>query len=113
MSSITALAKGQSCQIRLAAICNFRTDTTVPAHYSLADVSGRGIKSPSTCIAWACSACHDAVDGRVLTGISHDMVRLAHAEGIIRTLAILDSMGYELKLVDGGRLPKIYKRKSA
>lgn len=109
---LTKLARGMPCQVRLEGICNGRTDTTVPAHYPLAGVSGRGIKSPSTCIAWACLCCHDVCDGRVQTDLPRETIRLAHAEGVIRTLAILDSMGYELVLV-GPRIPKIVPRRVA
>lgn len=110
MSDITALAKGQECQIRLYPYCKGNFETTVPAHYSLAGVSGRGIKSPSTCVAWSCMTCHDIVDKRVyVTGYTEQAIQLAHAEGVIRTLAALDSMGYEMKLVDP-KLPKIFRR---
>lgn len=111
MTDITQLAKGMPCQIRLVGICNFRSDTTVPAHYSLAGVSGRNIKSPSTCVAWGCSACHDVCDGRVQTDIPHETIRLAHAEGVIRTLSELDKLGYELVLVNI-RIPKIVPRRA-
>ncbi|MNY67802.1 hypothetical protein D3C86_2054580 [compost metagenome] len=39
--------------------------------------------------AWACSACHDACDGRAKTEYSHDELRLMHAEGVVRTIDIL------------------------
>lgn len=109
---ITKLAKGQPCQVRIPLVCNGLVETTVPAHYSLSDVSGRGIKSPSTCVAWACSACHSAVDGRTPSDLPRETIRLAHAEGVIRTLAALDGMGYELVLV-GARIPKILPRRIA
>lgn len=108
--TVTKLAKGQLCTVRLQGICNFDPATTVAAHYSLTGVSGRGIKSPSSCVAWACSACHDVIDGRKYTNIPRDQLRLCHLEGVIRTLAALDSMGYELKLVGGPKMPKIFRR---
>lgn len=111
--TITDLAKGQECQVRLEGICTDNRETTVPAHYSLSGVSGRGHKSPHSCVAWACYACHSVCDGRVSANLTREQIRLAHAEGVIRTLEILDSMGYELKLVGGGRIPKIVRRRSA
>ena len=83
----------------------------MPVHYSLAGVSGRGLKSPDSCVAWSCMTCHDIVDKRVyVTGYTEEGIRLAHAEGVIRTLAMLDELGYELALADGQKLPKIYRR---
>lgn len=80
------LARGKECQIRLPC-CNGNPDTTVLAHYRMAGYCGTGIK-PDDCTfgAWACSSCHDAIDGRVkLDGWSKTDLRLAHAEGIMRT----------------------------
>lgn len=111
MIDITAIARGKECQIRLIGICTGNRETTIPAHYSLAGISGRGIKSPDTCVAWACQACHDVVDGRVQTDIERETFRFAHAEGVIRTFAELHGLGYGLVLVDAGRLPKILPRR--
>jgi hypothetical protein len=36
--------------------------------------------------AWACSACHDAIDRRAHTDLDRDYVRLAHLEGMVRTI---------------------------
>jgi hypothetical protein len=45
-----------------------------------------GIKSPDLLGAWACSACHDVVDRRVKTNIDIGEIRLAHLEGMVRTI---------------------------
>jgi hypothetical protein len=42
--------------------------------------------------AWACSACHDVVDGRTKTDHDRGAVRLMHAEGCMRTQAALREM---------------------
>lgn len=42
--------------------------------------------------AWACSACHDEIDRRARNH-EHEFVRLAHAEGVIRTQDILIKEG--------------------
>jgi hypothetical protein len=62
--SLEKLARGQACMVRLAGICNFNPETTVLAHIRRANVAGMGHKPPSTCAVWACSSCHDAIDGR-------------------------------------------------
>lgn len=79
-----------------APFCNFNPETTVLAHYRMAGVSGMGMKSPDLCGAWACSACHDYVDGRTHKNIDPIVRRLDHLEGVIRTLAELQHMGYAL-----------------
>lgn len=57
-------ANGKHCMCRFAGICNFKPETTVLAHIRRANVAGGGQKPPDTCAVWACSACHDAMDGR-------------------------------------------------
>jgi hypothetical protein len=79
--------------VRLPNICNFNNETTVLAHYRLAGISGMGIKSDDLIGAWACSACHDAIDRRANTDLDRDYVRLAHLEGVVRTIATLRKEG--------------------
>ena len=57
------------------------------AHYRLAGYCGTGMKPDDYIFgAWACSHCHDVVDGRKqLEGHDRGVIRLAHAEGIMRT----------------------------
>jgi hypothetical protein len=88
------LAKDRECQVRLPGICNQSNETVVLAHYSLAGISGRGIKSPDLMGAWCCSACHDYVDGRRQSAnFNREEVRLMHAEGVFRTQYELMKMG--------------------
>ena len=86
------LAKGKECQVRIPGVCNGNPETVVLAHYSMAGISGKGIKSPDIMGAWACSACHDECDRRTQ---HHDRetVRLSHAEGVFRTQKALYDMG--------------------
>ncbi len=87
--NLRELARDRACQIRLPG-CDGGGETTCLAHYSLAGISGKGLKSPDLIGAWACFHCHGAVDGRVgIAGYGRDKLRLAHAEGIARTLAFL------------------------
>ena len=80
--------------VRLPGICNFNSETVVLAHIRLAGVSGMGMKSPDLIGAWACSACHDEVDGRThKSGLTHDELRLAHYDGMARTIAQLEKEG--------------------
>jgi hypothetical protein len=86
-------AKGRGCMVRIPEVCNHNSETVVLAHYRLAGVSGIGMKSPDILGAWACSACHDAIDRRAHTDLDRDYVRLLHLEGMARTLAQLDREG--------------------
>jgi len=86
-------AKGRGCMVRIPEVCNYNSETTVLAHYRLAGISGIGMKSPDILGAWACSACHDAIDRRAHTDLDRDYVRLLHLEGMARTLAQLDREG--------------------
>jgi hypothetical protein len=82
-------AKGRGCMVRLEGICNHNPETTVLAHIRMPGLSGMGIKADDLLGAWACSACHDAIDRRSHTDLDRDYVRLAHLEGMARTIAQL------------------------
>jgi len=78
------LAKGQTCQVRLAGVCNHNPETVVLAHFRIAGISGMGMKSPDLLGAWCCSSCHAAVDS------SKDIqTQLDFAKGVLRTIAAL------------------------
>lgn len=92
MSKITQSARNQPCTVRLPFICNHDTSTVVFAHINgVRHGHGMGIKTNFG--AYACSSCHDALDGRVKTGYTQEYIRLAHLEGVIETLTILISKG--------------------
>lgn len=80
--SLRALARGQPCQVRLPGICNGNPETTVLAHYRLAGLSGMGLKPNDLQGAWACSACHTAID-------TDKQYALDFAFGVFRTQAAL------------------------
>ena len=87
------LAKGKPCMVRLPGICNGNPETTVLAHYRLSGTCGAGMKPDDQQGAWACSACHDEVDRRTRK-LENDFVRLAHAEGVLRTQYAIRHDGY-------------------
>ena len=91
--NLRKLARGQECQIRVPFVCNHNAETTVLAHYRLAGTCGAGMKPDDEQAAWACSACHDAVDGRSATGYDQDTLRLMHANGVFRTQYLIRRMG--------------------
>lgn len=87
-SKLTKAARGRECQVRIPGICNGNPDTTVLAHYRLAGTCGVGVKPNDLQGAWACSACHDVIDGRS-RAVSRDEARQLHAEGVMRTQDLL------------------------
>lgn len=55
-------AKGEACTVRLIGTCNSNPETTVFAH--IGKRRGMAIKSADYFGVYACSSCHDAIDGR-------------------------------------------------
>jgi hypothetical protein len=90
-------ARDKPCMVRLPGICNGDPATTVLAHYRLAGNCGTGLKPPDINGAWCCGNCHDECDRRTRK-MPTDAVRIAHAEGVIRTMYELDHAGYRLTM---------------
>lgn len=61
--SLRKSARGQTCTMRLPC-CNNDTETTVLAHIRQFGWAGTSQKPPDFLAFYACSACHDAFDGR-------------------------------------------------
>ena len=59
---IRTAARGQNCTLRLSE-CNFNPETTVLAHLPNG-FKGMGMKGLDTVAVFACSDCHDSIDGR-------------------------------------------------
>lgn len=93
MANLRKEAKVRECQVRIVGVCNGNPETVVLAHYRMCGLNGVGMKPNDIFGAWACSSCHDAVDGRVKTEYPRDELRLAHAEGVFRTQQILKNEG--------------------
>jgi hypothetical protein len=82
-------ARGRGCMVRLEGVCNHNSETVVLAHIRMPGISGMGMKADDLLGAWACSSCHDAIDRRSHMDLDRDHVRLAHLEGMVRTIAQL------------------------
>ena len=95
MTDLRKLAKDKPCLVRIPGVCNHNPETTVLAHYSLAGISGRGLKSPDLLGSWCCSDCHDVIDTRNIDvqGFTKNELRLMHAEGVFRTQYELIKLG--------------------
>lgn len=88
--NLRKLANGRPCMVRLPG-CDGGGPTTVLAHYRLAGYCGVSMKPPDSMGAWCCAPCHAVVDGREnMANLTRVEIRLAHAEGVMRTTVELD-----------------------
>lgn len=95
-NAIRDSANGEECHVRLAGVCNGRTDTTVWSHWPGLDADrGMGLKALDLCGAYTCSACHDAIDGRtpLPEGDTRTDVALGWMFGHMRSLVTLARKG--------------------
>lgn len=87
--NLRKLARDRPCLVRLPG-CDGGGETTVLAHYRLAGISGIGIKSPDLLGAWCCYNCHQLVDRHAhMANLTQQDVKIAHLEGVLRTIAAL------------------------
>ena len=56
-------ARGESCSLRFYQVCNDNPETTIFAHVGSA--GGMGLKCGDNFGVYACSSCHDLIDGRI------------------------------------------------
>jgi hypothetical protein len=89
-------AKGQNCTLRLTC-CNHNPETTVLAHLPVGQ-KGMGMKRPDYLAVFACSDCHDRLDGRTKGGVEHkDMLRaLGETQGYWVKKGLIKVEGYEV-----------------
>ena len=57
-------ARGEDCTLNISGVCNYDPETVVYVHFP-DNTHGIGQKATDFSGAYGCSACHDAVDGRV------------------------------------------------
>jgi hypothetical protein len=94
MSKITESARGEHCTIRVDGHCNHNTETTVFAHISGVRFGhGMGEKVNDILGAYACSDCHDVVDGRQRSEYTRTERKLMHYEGVFETQMKLKAKG--------------------
>jgi len=93
--NLRKFARNQECQIRIYQVCNYDPETTIWAHYRLGGIAGMGQKPPDLCGAFACSNCHDCIDGRVKSDLTKVQIESHMLHGMVRSLKIIDEY-YEL-----------------
>jgi len=89
-SKIRKSAKGKACQIRIPSVCRNEKDTVCLAHINGA---GLAIKSLDIHGAYCCAACYNIIDGRVKSEFPHELIKLWHLQGVMRTQEILVKEG--------------------
>lgn len=76
-------AEGETCTLRLGC-CNGDIQTTILAHIRQFGWAGVAQKPADFLTFYACSACHDAFDGRTRDPWGWDDVMRAHGETLLR-----------------------------
>jgi hypothetical protein len=77
-------AKGESCTLNVAGICNHNPETVVLCHLPILADHGFAMKVADYCAAYGCSDCHDWIDNR--KGVQPYEERLYYAaRGLVRT----------------------------
>ena len=93
MSKLRRAAQGRDCLVRGPG-CNGDPESVVLAHLRFAGMAGVGQKPPDICGCWACSQCHDFLDGRrEEPGFNLAMRRQYALDALLRTLKTLDEEG--------------------
>lgn len=94
MSKITKSAKGEACTVRIIGHCNGNNETTVLAHLNgIRYGHGTGQKVNDIHGSYACSDCHDVLDGRQRSNYTRDELKLMHLEAVIETQCKLIEKG--------------------
>jgi len=88
--NLRKMARGRQCMVRIPFVCSCNPETVVLAHLP---GGGMSRKRHDMHGAWACYACHDALDGRVRSEFSRAELRMMHMEAVIRTQEALIEEG--------------------
>ena len=89
-------ARGEECTLHIAGVCNYNVETTVLAHVGFCDGSGKRIRVGERNAVYACSSCHDAIDGRVIQAGWSNWIEKEYwyiARALVRTTERRDILG--------------------
>lgn len=90
---ITSSARGETCSLRLPMVCQHDPSTTVFAH-APSVAHGTAYKSPDWWGMYACSNCHDVIDGRnTNSGLSNAYITMSMIPAIFETQQKLINKG--------------------
>jgi len=89
---LTEAARNQECTLNLQGVCNENPETTVFAHFN-DGYQGMGIKANDISGCFACSSCHDVIDGRTPHLFDEAYMWERKFKANQATLRIWDAMG--------------------
>lgn len=92
MTDLRKNARARDCVVRFPGICNRDPETTVLAHLKRGGWCGT-VKPPDVCGVWACSSCHDVIDGRTRTTMTREQIDAHLLGALCRQLVIYASKG--------------------
>ena len=78
-------ARGEDCTLQIHPYCNGNPETVVLCHLSTPNNSGMGIKPPDWFAVYACSDCHDIIDGRTWKGFTEEEKMVFESNALFRT----------------------------
>ena len=81
-------ANGENCTVNIARVCNYNPATTVLAHINT-EGGKMGGKESDLSACYACSECHDRIDGRVMNAEFKEYEWFYLARAITRTIKLL------------------------
>ena len=84
-NAIRRSAQGKPCTLNIAHVCNYNHETTVFSHFRLPGMAGGSLKPSDVLGAYACSACHDVIDGRKKSKLSEEDKYFYMMRGLVRT----------------------------
>lgn len=105
-------SKGQRCTLRIPGVCNYNSETTVPAHIRDNHKSGAA-KASDISVANACSSCHAKFDGQAGEPLSEVDWLFYALRGLQETLEQRHEAGLLIVPIDPKPVRTIRKRKPA
>lgn len=84
MARLRKAASGEHCTLQIHPFCTGNDEETVLAHLP-SSMKGIAIKSPDWWGAFACSACHDIMDGRRTVELPAGEIERCIFRGLFRT----------------------------
>ena len=78
-------ARNEDCTLQIAGVCTYDSSTTILAHFPH-ESHGTALKATDVSSGYACQACHDAIDNRVMDAISKEDREFYMRRAQIRTL---------------------------
>jgi len=78
-------ARGEDCTLQMYSYCNGDPEKVALCHVSTPVSSGMGLKAPDWYAVYACSNCHDVIDGRVHSEFGPGDIREFILDALFRT----------------------------